>query len=314
MTDIQARKPNVCVVGSCNVDLIARVPRIPGPGETLAGSSFQIGFGGKGANQAAMAAKLGADVHFVGRVGRDVFGSDTLRNFRELGVDTTHIGIDDTLSSGVAPIFVNEETGQNSIVIVHGANDGFGAAEVRAAQAVIQSADVIICQLEIRVEASLEAFRVAKEAAHPPVTILNPAPAGEMPEELLRLTDIFIPNEVEAADLVHMPVDTPEQIEAAARALQQLGPRIVIVTLGKRGALIVDGDKPAELVPAQVVKAVDTTGAGDSFVGSLACLLGEGRPLRQAVEIASAIATRSVLKHGTQTSFPTRSEVADLLA
>jgi len=313
MTDIQERKPNVCVVGSCNVDLLARVPRIPGPGETLAGSSFKIGFGGKGANQAAMAAKLGADVHFVGRVGRDVFGSDTLRNFRELGVDTTHIGIDDTLSSGVAPIFVNEETGQNSIVIVHGANYGFGPDEVRAARQVIQAADVIICQLEIRVEASLEAFRVAKEAARPPVTILNPAPAGAMPDELLRLTDIFIPNEVEAADLVNMPVETPEQIEAAARALQKRGPRTVIVTLGKRGALIVDGDQPSELVPAQEVKAVDTTGAGDSFVGSLACLLGEGRPLRQAVEIASAIATRSVLKHGTQSSFPMRGEVADLL-
>ena len=313
MTDIQGRKPNVCVVGSCNVDLLARVPRIPGPGETLAGSSFKIGFGGKGANQAAMAAKLGAEVHFVGRVGRDVFGSDTLRNFRELGVDTTHIGIDDALSSGVAPIFVNEETGQNSIVIVHGANYGFGPDEVRAARAVIQAADVIICQLEIRPEASLEAFRVAKEAAKPPITILNPAPAGPMPDELLRLTDIFIPNEVEAADLVNMPVETPEQIEAAARALQKRGPRTVIVTLGKRGALIVDGDQPAELSPAQEVKAVDTTGAGDSFVGSLACLLGEGRPLRQAVEIASAIATRSVLKHGTQSSFPTRGEVADLL-
>lgn len=313
MTDIQARKPKVCVVGSCNVDLIARVPRIPGPGETLAGSSFRIGFGGKGANQAAMAAKLGAEVYFVGRVGRDVFGSDTLRNFRELGVDTTHIGMDDTLSSGVAPIFVNEETGQNSIVIVHGANDGFGAAEVRAARDAIQSADIIICQLEILVEASLEAFRVAREAARPPITILNPAPAGDIPEELLRLTDIIIPNEVEAADLVHLPVDTPEQIEAAARALQQRGPRTVIVTLGKRGALIVDGDRPAELIPAREVKAVDTTGAGDAFVGSLACLLGEGRSLRQAVEIASAIATRSVLKHGTQSSFPTRGEVADLL-
>ena len=313
MTDIQAHKPNVCVVGSCNVDLLARVPRIPGPGETLAGSSFQIGFGGKGANQAAMAAKLGADVHFVGRVGRDVFGSDTLRNFRELGVDTTYIGIDDTLSSGVAPIFVNEETGQNSIVIVHGANYGFGPEEVRAARAVIQAADVIICQLEIRPEASLEAFRGAKQPTPPPSTILNPAPAGPMPEELLRLTDLFIPNEVEASDLVAMPVDTPEQIEAAARALQARGPKTVIVTLGKRGALIVDGDQPAELVPAQVVKAVDTTGAGDSFVGSLACLLGEGRPLRQAVEIASGIATRSVLKHGTQSSFPLRAEVSDLL-
>ena len=313
MTSIPNRKPKVCVVGSCNVDLLSRVPRIPAPGETLAGSSFKIGFGGKGANQAVMAAKLGADVRFVGRVGRDVFGTDTLRNFRDLGVDTTHIGIDDTLSSGVAPIFVDENTGQNSIVIVAGANYGFGPEEVRAAKAVIQESDVVICQLEILVEASLEAFRVAKEASTPPVTILNPAPAGDMPEELLRLTDIFIPNEIEAAALVNMPVDTPEQIEAAARALQQRGPRTVIITLGKRGALVVDGDQPAVQIPAQEVKAVDTTGAGDAFVGSLACLLAENRPLREAVATASAIATRSVLKHGTQSSFPTRSEVSDLL-
>lgn len=313
MTNVERQKPKVCVVGSCNVDLLSRVPRIPAPGETLAGSSFQIGFGGKGANQAVMAAKLGADVRFVGRVGRDVFGTDTLRNFRELGIDTTYIGIDDTLSSGVAPIFVDENTGQNSIVIVHGANFGFGPDKVRAAKSAIQSAAVVICQLEIRVEASLEAFRVAREAANPPITILNPAPAGDMPEELLRLTDIFIPNEIEAAALVNMPVDTDAQTEAAARALQARGPKTVIVTLGKRGALVVDGDQPAVLVPAQTVKAVDTTGAGDSFVGSLACLLAEGRPLRDAVATASAIATRSVLKHGTQSSFPTRAEVADLL-
>src|SRR5690606_28372121 len=118
------------------------------------------------------------------------------RNFRELGVDTTHIGMDDALSSGVAPIFVDENTGQNSIVIVHGANYGFGPDEVRAARAAIEDADAVICQLEIRPEASLEAFRVAKAASRPPITILNPAPAGDMPDELLRLTDIFIPNEI----------------------------------------------------------------------------------------------------------------------
>lgn len=309
----EKRQPKVCVVGSCNVDLLSRVPRIPAPGETLAGSTFNIGFGGKGANQAAMAAKLGADVRFVGRVGRDVFGTDTLRNFRELGVDTTHIGIDDSLPSGVAPIFVDENSGQNAIVIVHGANYGFGPDDVRAAKAVIQDSDVVICQLEIRTEASLEAFRVAKEASQPPVTILNPAPAGEMPEELLRLTDIFVPNEIEAAALANLPVDTLEQTVAVARALQQRGPRTVIITLGKRGALVVDGDESPVHVPAQEVKAMDTTGAGDAFVGSLACLIAEGNALKDAVATASAIATRSVLRHGTQSSFPTRAEVADLL-
>src|SRR5690606_26730442 len=138
-------------------------------------------------------------------------------------------------------------------------------------------------------------------------------PAGEMPEELLRLTDIFVPNEIEAAALADMPVETPEQTAAVARALQQRGPRTVIVTLGKRGALVVDGDLTPVHVPAQAVQAVDTTGAGDAFVGSLACLIAEGYALTDAVTAASAIATRSVLRHGTQSSFPTRAEVADLL-
>ncbi len=300
------------MVGSCNVDLIARVPRMPQPGETLTGSHFQIGFGGKGANQAVMSAKLGAHVSVVGRVGNDVFGKDTLRNFRELGVDTTYLGIDDTLPSGVAPITVDENTGQNSIIIVPGANYGFGAAEVRAAASAIQSADVVICQLEILLETTKEAFRVAREAEKPPLTILNPAPAVPLSDDLLQLTDILIPNETETTILTNLPVDTDAQAETAAQALRARGVKTVIITLGKRGALFVDGSGPAQFVAAQPVQAVDSTGAGDSFVGSLAYFLGAGRPLRQAVEKACAIATKSVLKTGTQTSFPTRAEVEEV--
>lgn len=306
--------PKICMVGSCNVDLIAYVPRLPAPGETLRGSKFQIGFGGKGANQAVMAAKLGAQVSVVARVGRDVFGNDTLRNFRDLGIDTTYLGFDDELFSGVAPIMVDTNTGQNAIIIVPGANDGFYPADVRAAAPAILGAQVVICQLEIRLECTLEAFRVAKEADNGPITILNPAPAAELPDELLRLTDIIIPNEIEAAMLTGMPTDTKEQAEAAARALQARGPKTVILTLGKRGAMYVEGDNPAVYVSAEAVQAVDSTGAGDSFVGSFAYLIAQQRPLHTAVEKACMIATRSVLKPGTQTSFPTRSEVADILA
>jgi ribokinase len=299
------------MVGSCNVDLIARAPRLPGPGETLVGTKFQIGFGGKGANQAAMSAKLGAAVSVVSRVGDDIFGRDTLENFKTLGVDTTYLGLDSALFSGVAPIWVDEGTGQNTIIIVPGANYGFFAPDVRAAAPAIQNADIVMCQLEILMEATVEAFRVAKEGGST-LTILNPAPAAELPAELLQLTDIIIPNEVEAAMLTDLPVTNPAEAEAAARKLQAQGPRIVIVTLGEQGALFVEGDNPAEHVAATPAQAVDTTGAGDSFVGSFAYFYAAKHSLREAIEKAVKVASKSVLKTGTQSSFPTRAELPEL--
>lgn len=306
-------EPRICMVGSSNIDLIARVPRLPAPGETLIGSKFQMGFGGKGANQAVMAAKLGAQVSVVTRVGRDIFGEDTVKNYRKFGIDTTYVLFDDERFSGVAPITVDENTGQNSIIIVPGANDGLSPADVRAAASVIQSADALICQLEVPIATTHEALRVAREAPKRVLTIFNPAPAAEFPDDLLRLTDVFAPNEVEAAMLTGMPASTPEDAERAARAMQARGATTVIITLGDRGAYIVEGEQPGYHVPAETVQAVDTTGAGDAFVGSLAYLLAAGRPLAEAARLAVAIATRSVLKTGTQTSFPSRDEVADLL-
>ncbi|MCS7070748.1 MAG: ribokinase [Anaerolinea sp.] len=301
------------MVGSSNIDLIARVPRLPAPGETLIGSKFQMGFGGKGANQAVMAAKLGAQVSVVTKVGRDIFGEDTLKNYQKFGIDTTFVLFDDERFSGVAPITVDENTGQNSIVIVPGANDGLSPADVRAAASVIQNADALICQLEVPLATTHEALKVARESPGRVLTIFNPAPAAEFPDELLRLSDVFAPNEVEAAMLTGMPASTPEDAERAARALQARGASTVIITLGDRGAYVVTGEQPGYHVPAETVQAVDTTGAGDAFVGSLAYLLAAGRSLAEAVRLAVAIATRSVLKTGTQTSFPSREEVADLI-
>lgn len=306
-------EPKICMVGSSNIDLIARVPRLPAPGETLIGSKFQMGFGGKGANQAVMAAKLGAQVSVVTKVGRDIFGEDTVKNYQKFGIDTTYVLFDDERFSGVAPITVDENTGQNSIVIVPGANDGLSPADVRAAASAIQSADALICQLEVPIATTHEALRVAREAPKRVLTIFNPAPAAEFPDDLLRLADVFAPNEVEAAMLTGMPASTPEDAERAARAMQARGATTVIITLGDRGAYVVAGEQPGYHVPAETVQAVDTTGAGDAFVGSLAYLLAAGRPLAEAVRLAVAIATRSVLKTGTQTSFPSRDEVADLL-
>ncbi len=299
------------MVGSAMTDLVARVPRVPGPGETLIGSSFAIGFGGKGSNQAVMAARLGAKVTVVAKLGKDVFGENYLQNYKAQGIDTSYVMFDDIRFSGVAPITVDDNTGQNSIVIVPGANDSLSPADVRAARAAIDNADIVICQLETPIDSTLEAFKIAKEGKA--VTILNPAPARELPDELLKLTDVFVPNEVEAAMLLEKSTATVEEAMAVALEFLERGPKRVIITLGSRGAVFASVGEAPQFVEAQKVKAVDTTGAGDAFVGSLAYFLGNKIPLRKAVEHACAIATRSVLKPGTQTSFPYREDVQDLL-
>lgn len=300
------------MVGSSNIDLISRVPRLPMPGETLIGSKFQMGFGGKGANQAVMAAKLGAQVSVVTKVGDDIFGHDTRKNYEKHGIDITYVLFDSERFSGVAPIAVDENTGANSIIIVPGANDGLSPQDVRNAAPAIHAAQVVICQLEIPIETTLEAFRVAREKPGV-LTILNPAPAAPLPDELIALSDIIAPNEVEAAMLTDMPTTTDAEAVAAGRRLQERGAKTVVMTLGARGALILDGVSEPVRVAAQQVQAVDTTGAGDAFVGSLAYFLAVGRVLKDAVERACAIATKSVLKTGTQISFPWREEVLDIV-
>jgi len=302
-------KPKICVVGSSMIDLISKVPRLPKLGETLVGRSFHLGYGGKGANQAVMAAKLGAQVTMVNKVGRDVFGEGTLKNYQEQGIDTTYVMFDDSRFSGVAPIFVDDNA-QNFIVIVPGANSGLSPADVQSARQVILDSDILICQLEVPMETTLEAFRVAKSGNVR--TILNPAPAAPIPDELLQLADIFAPNETETELLTDLPVGTLGEAEAAARKLLSRGTKTVILTLGERGALLVDVDT-VENVPAVKVDAVDPTGAGDAFVGSLAVYLGEGLPLQDAIRRANAVAALSVTRIGTQVSFPKRAEADDFL-
>jgi len=304
-----ATQPKICVVGSSMIDLISKVPRLPKLGETLVGRSFYLGYGGKGANQAVMAAKLGAQVTMVNKVGRDVFGEGTLRNYREQGIDTTHVVFDESRFSGVAPIFVDDNA-QNFIVIVPGANLGLLPADVQRAEQVILAADILICQLEIPIETTLEAFRIAKSGNV--CTILNPAPAAEIPEELLQLSDICAPNETETELLTGQPVGTLAEAEVAARKLLSRGTRTVILTLGERGALLVDKDT-VENIPAVKVNAGDPTGAGDAFIGSLAVYLGEGLSIRDAIRRANAVAALSVTRIGTQVSFPKRAEADDFI-
>lgn len=310
MSETKNRVPSICVVGACNIDLISYVPRMPAMGETLHGSRFQMGFGGKGANQAVMAAKLGARVTMISKLGRDVFGENTLKNFERFGIATRHVHVTERASSGVAPIAVDEE-GRNSIIIVTGANDLLTAEEIEAARSEIAASDVLVCQLEIPLAISQAALRVAREEGVR--TIFNPAPAKpELPAEVYSLSDILCPNESETEMLTGMPVSSLAECEAAARELLRRGAGTVILTLGERGSMVVT-PQGAEHVPAERVRALDSTGAGDAFVGSLACFLAEGMSVSEAVRKAGAVATQSVLRPGTQSSFPTRDEVAPLL-
>jgi len=294
----------ICVVGSSNVDLISRVPRLPKLGETMVGHSFHLGYGGKGANQAVMAAKLGARVMMITKLGRDVFGEGTLKNYREQGIDTTFVLFDESAASGVAPIFVDDHA-QNFIVIVPGANHKLSPRDVQSAAQAIREADILVCQLEVPIETTLEAFRIARSANVR--TILNPAPALPLPDELLQLTDICVPNETEIELLTELSVQTLSQGEGAGRKLLARGVRMAILTLGERGALMIEPTRVEHLAPVKV-NAVDPTGAGDAFIGCLAVFLGEGLALHNAVQRANAIAALSVTKIGTQTSFPVRAE------
>jgi ribokinase len=303
--------PHICVVGAANIDLISYVPRLPRMGETLHGSRFQLGYGGKGANQAVMAAKLGGRVTMVTKLGRDVFGEGTLENFREWDVNTEHVLFTDEAFSGVAPIAVDGE-GNNAIIIVTGANDLLTAEEIERARPAIAAADVLVCQLEIPVDITVAALRVARQEGV--TTIFSPAPARpDLPAELFGLSDIVTPNQPETELLTGRSIAGDEEAIDAARELLKRGTGSVILTLGERGCLVITGEGTT-LVPGESVEPIDTTGAGDAFVGSLAFFLAVGHPLTEAAARANRIAAISVQARGTQTSFPSASELPpDLL-
>ena len=296
--------PRIAVVGSANTDLITFGDAFPRPGETIFGQNFDLGFGGKGANQAIAARLCGAEVLMVARVGDDLFGEATIRNFASFGVDTTHVRVLPGVSTGVAPIFV-EPSGQNRIIVVKGANDRLLPADVDAAAAQLRSVDTIILQFEIPLETIYHTVRFAR--ANNIRCIVNPAPA--LPADLAQLTaaDYFIPNETEAELITGHPVHTVEEAGACARALLQKGFRKVILTLGARGALLADAAGTVQ-VPPYTVTAVDTTGAGDAFIGSLAVFLAEGSAEQEAVARANLYAGLSTTRIGTQKSFLRRAD------
>jgi ribokinase len=296
--------PKICVVGASNIDLISYAPRLPKLGETLPGSRFQMGFGGKGANQAVMAAKLGAAVTMVTKVGNDIFGKDYFNHYAQLGFDTRYVFMTDAAATGVAPIWVDEVSGNNAIIVTTGANDLLSPADVAVAREALVNADIVLCQWESPLETTLAALRIARAAGV--MTIFNPAPArAALPAEAYQLSDLFCPNETETELLTGQPVATIEQATAAAHMLLERGARQVILTLGERGSLLVTGEKAVH-VPTTKVQAIDTTGAGDAFCGSLAYFLGIGQPMEEAMAHANYVAAVSVQSPGTQTSFPQR--------
>jgi len=299
-----SKTPRIAVVGSANVDLTTFSDKFPRPGETIFGQRFDLGFGGKGANQAVAARYCGADVVMVANVGNDLFGEATVKNFKALGMDTSHVRIVDGVSSGVAPIFV-EPNGQNRIIVVKGANDTLKPADVDAAANALRSVDTIVMQFEIPLETVAYTVQFARK--HGIKCIVNPAPAQPIDGVQLTDADYFIPNETEAEVITGIPVHSVEEAKKCASSLLQRGFRRIIITLGGRGSLLASAEG-AELIPPFTVSPVDTTGAGDAFIGSFSSFLASGLPEKDALTRANLYAALSTTKVGTQKSFPTKVE------
>jgi len=304
---IMAKRPRIAVVGSANIDLTTFADQFPKPGETIFGQKFDLGFGGKGANQAVAARLCGADVFMVARVGDDLFGPATIENFRKQGIDATHVKQVKGLSSGVAPIFV-EPNGQNRILVVKGANDAVKLEDIDTAADVLKSVDCIVLQFEIPLETVY--YTVAFARKHNIRCIVNPAPAQPVDMSALKDLDYFVPNESEAEAISGLPVKTVEDAKKCAARMMAGGVRNVIITLGAQGCLLASRDGSEHIAPFKV-NSVDSTGAGDAFIGSFAVFLGEGVPEKEAVRRANLYAGLSTTGVGTQKSFFDRARFDD---
>ena len=306
MSTISSKSPVVVVVGSANIDLTSYARRLPEGGETLMGDSFSKGFGGKGANQAVMAALSGAEVHFIGSVGNDQFGKALISNFQHYGINTSGINIAET-SSGIAHIWV-DESGENRILIIPGANGTISTEDVERNLAAIPHIDFIIGQCEIPQSATFSAFLAGK--ARGATTILNPAPYQSLADKLLALTDWLIPNESEFALL-----DKFSRLPESKLVIAELRPeKNLIVTLGEEGAALALPNSTVDYIESTKVRSVDSTGAGDCFIGSFTAALGLGLNPHEATNFACQCAAISVTRKGAQASYPSMEESANLIA
>jgi len=297
--------PDILVIGSLNADLVVRAPHFPQPGETISGDDLHIIPGGKGANQAVAAARQGASVAMLGRVGKDSFGDTLLDNLKNNHVDISNIERDDA-STGTA-IIVVDRNGQNSIVLSAGANGKVTSEDVKKHSPGFQTIKYVLLQLEIPLETVV--YAAQSSFMDDALVILNPAPARPLPDELLKAVDYLIPNETELSILSGVQVTDIASAEKAARALQTRGTFTVIVTMGDKGALIVDKfDGEIQLIPAFKVEAIDTTAAGDAFISGFASALLRGVEIEEAVKYANACGALATTKFGAQPSLPTKEE------
>ena len=298
-------KPRIVVVGSCNMDIYSWTAHLPEPGETVIGERYWMGMGGKGANQAVAASRLGADITLIGRVGNDLFGKQMLETLNSYGVGCDFIKVDDGSGSGVALVTVDKKP-ENMIIVIPGTNMRITPADVMAAESRIRDADVVMMQLEI----PLDIVECAADIARNSNTrcILNPAPAQPLSERLIKKFYLLTPNQQEAKILTGIPADTLEGAKKAGKALLKMGAQDVIITLGPMGALIVTGNETIHIPGIHMEDAVDTTGAGDAFMGGLSVALARGKSLENATRYANIIGALSTRKPGATPAMPTAEE------
>lgn len=300
---------DITVIGSNMIDLITYLDRMPVEGETVEAPDFEMGFGGKGANQAVAASRLGSDVSMITMVGHDNFGKQQLANFQKTGIDTSCIGVGNK-NSGVAPIFVDPSS-DNRIIVIKGANNELTPEVLDSFKTQIKNSKLIVLQQEIPLETNYHAIELADEFNVP--VLLNPAPANKnLNIKYVSKVEFFSPNETELATLTGLPTNNLDEIKIAANALVEKGVGNVIVTIGSKGALWVSKEHN-EIIPGKKVAAVDTTGAGDSFIGSFAHYFTEGESVPEALKHANEYAAVTVTKKGTQKSYPTKAELKDLV-
>lgn len=299
----------VLVIGSSNTDLIVQSANLPSPGQTVMASSFSTLPGGKGANQAVAAARSGAIVSFVARIGSDAYGSQALRSLEAEGIDTTFVMKDPNLPSGIASILVDDR-GENVIAVVPGANAALSPVQIDAAGSLFERVSICLLQLETPLPTVLHAANLAQEHGVP--VILNPAPARKLPPQLLSGLFLLTPNETETGILTGILPETEKTARKAADVLMDGGVNNVIITLGARGALLATG-REAVMVPAPAVDARDTTGAGDAFNGALAAALGRMRSLKDAVDFANCAGALTVTRVGAQAALPREAEIRALM-
>ena len=310
MSKSQSAKPIVAVVGSINMDLVVKTAILPGPGQTVRGKGFSTIPGGKGANQAVAAARLGADLHMIGKVGSDDFGEHLLMCLNKNQVNTAGVVVAEGVSSGLAIVMVDGQ-GENSICVVAGANGQMQTEDVLAQEEIIAAADVLLLQLELPTPTVLAAIRLARK--HAVKTILDPAPAAaDTPPELLNV-DIITPNHIEAGIMVGEPIKDVRSAKTVASALVAYGPEAVVVTIGEKGAVLVNKSDHIRHFPAPKVRIVDTTAAGDAFTGALAVAIARDKKLSDAIRYANVAGALACVKFGAQPAMPTRSEVENLL-